>query len=255
MQARLSCPKRPPSDAMRMFCQLVGPEPAQNTQHLWVQVMIICSTAQAEQTIKVKQGCVCGTLVTLLNVIQHVLHVLQAVGFGGGMRSTLTNAVIANNTAHSVIAVMAGSSLAVTNSYNVTNNNVGEGVFRADEAQLSILSSNAINNNASICGGVVSSFCGKLNIHNSSFSANHGDMGGVVCTACLPNGDFVMRVNLTKADFTSNTASNSGGALAGQATTMVVKSCTFTKNVAPRGGRHVMVGGRPGCAHLHIHRK
>jgi hypothetical protein len=100
------------------------------------------------------------------------LPVAQVLVFGVGLNATLSGGVIVHNSAHSIVRVLANSTLHVSGS-NVTHNNVTRGAVRCSQsAALKVTNTVFVGNHANDGGGVAATDC-RADVHNSTYTHNN----------------------------------------------------------------------------------
>lgn len=148
---------------------------------------------------------------------------LQVLAVGGGMHVTIRNALIANNVADSVVAVLPNSEVNITGSTCRDNTMVFGTVYVRGHL---ILSNTTFSGNFAHRGGAgVHGMRGTVDIHQNTFTKNTARGAGGAAAF------FRTRAKLSEVNFTDNIAAG-GGAVALLDGSMTSDKCWFLKNSA-----------------------
>jgi hypothetical protein len=155
-------------------------------------------------------------------------------GIVNGGRLTLTDTVIAGNTATvNGGGIVNGGTLTLATS-QVMNNAAGGGcggIANTDTAILTISASTVSGNNATFGGGGICNNDGTLTVTDSTLSGNSsGDGGGIY------NGGFGGAVIVKNSTISGNYAVDEGGAMFHATGTLTLSNSTIANNSASHGG-------------------
>ncbi len=164
------------------------------------------------------------------------------VGFGGGIRNagdlTLTNVTVRNNIASSsggaIRSQGATTSLTLTNVTfsNNTAGNRGGGIYLQNTGATLVMTGGSISDNtATTQGGGIYNDDASATLNNVTVSGNNGDDGAGIFSIGAGN-----TLTVTDSTFSSNTSTDSGGAINVDEGTANINSSTFDANTASSEG-------------------
>lgn len=159
-----------------------------------------------------------------------------------GVASEFANVTLNNNTANTlggVIYATAGAYVQLSSSKATSNSADNGGVVHADGSYIVISGLTARSNAATTSGSVVyaaGNSLGTVTISKSTFISNSAGNGGVVYLTASP-GD------IQTSTFTSNNAKFGGAIYATQTSSLVGGYLSFTSNVASQDGGALYVSG------------
>lgn len=141
----------------------------------------------------------------------------QVLVFGGGLNATLDAGSFTHNSAHSIVRVLAHSTLHVSGS-NVTHNNVTAGVVRCSQsAALQVTNTVFVRGRAYVGGAIAATDC-RVDVQDTTFTNNSAvDAVGEANVNQRGAGGACYftdtTAKITNSNFTHNIADGPGGAL------------------------------------------
>ena len=168
-----------------------------------------------------------------LIVTNSILSNNTASNWGGGIRNyegtlTISNSILSNNDAGRGGGLKADAgNISVTSSIFSENTAViGGGIDNTDFAALVVLKSSFVGNSASGYGGGIhnNTFNNSLSVTNSVFSGNSAQRGAGILNSA--------QLILSNSTFFGNSASQLGGGIFNEFSTLTVNNSTFSENSA-----------------------